>query len=370
VNQNAFCPGTILRLKILELRGNRAVIDFGGFQATADIKVPVVRGQELRVQVLECGRQLKMGVLNPGRHGSASTEAVSSRTASPMEVNLKRAQTDLKQIINQAGGSLADKSKDPFIINIIGRLNKYYESIDLTKEITSIVVRLTSYLKNSGVFFEKSLEHLILNSIDHANTLSSKQLANLPEIKHLFGRDLKANLLALNVLIEDREELQNLFSSRVLASLKNSISSLLTDIIQQQGRAVGRMDTLDPSPVFEYLLPLDPEGQTAKLKVYYQGKRHSMPKKGFRISLLLSMDRLGDLRTDFLLLDDVLTITFFVQEDSIKDTIQQNIAELQKLREGSLNQILMKVLVSEKKVSDFDREDIQPTGDRQVDLRV
>jgi hypothetical protein len=82
------------------------------------------------------------------------------------------------------------------------------------------------------------------------------------------------------------------------------------------------------------------------------------------------MDRLGDLRADFLLLNNDLTITFFVQQDSIRNMIQQNLPELQKPFDGSFNQILMKVVVSEKKISDFDREDIQPAGDRQVDLRV
>ena len=369
-NQNALNPGTILKLKIIDLRGDRAVIDFGNFRATADIKVPVVRGQELKVKILESGRQLKMGVLNPGHQGSTSTETGSSGIDRSLEVNLKKAQADLKQITAQAGGASAGKFSEDSIVNIFKSLASYYEPLDLTKDIASIVARLKSYLGNSGVFFEKSLEHLLLNATGSAGSLPSKQLANLPEIKHLFGRDLKANLLALTALIEGREELQKLFSSRMLALLKNSIGVLLKDIIQQQGRAVGRMDTLDPSPVFDYLLPLELDGQTAKLRVYYQEKRQSLDKRGFRISLLLSMDRLGDLRTDFLLMDDDLTITFFVQQDSIRNEIQQSLSELQKLLGGSFNQILIKAVVSEKKVSDFDSDHLQPAGDRQVDLRV
>jgi hypothetical protein len=247
-NQNALIPGTILKLKIIDLRGNRAVIDFGNFRATADVKVPVVRGQELQVKILESGRQLKMGVLNPGHQQSTSTETGSSGTDRPLEINLKKAQTDLKQIITQAGGASAGKFSEDFIVNIFKSLASYYEPIDLTKEITNIVSRLKSYLENSGAFFEKSLEHLLLNSIRNADSLPSKQLANLPEIKYLFGRDLKANLLALAAFIEGREELQKLLSFRELASLKNSINILLKDIIQQQNRAVGRLDTLDPPP--------------------------------------------------------------------------------------------------------------------------
>ena len=101
-----------------------------------------------------------------------------------------------------------------------------------------------------------------------------------------------------------------------------------------------------------------------------QGKKNSATKKEFRISLLLSMDRLGDLRTDFFLLDNDLAITFFVQKDSIYNKIKHHLPELQKLLESFFDQILMKVVVSEKKVSDFDHEDIRDTGDRQVDLRI
>ena len=82
------------------------------------------------------------------------------------------------------------------------------------------------------------------------------------------------------------------------------------------------------------------------------------------------MDRLGDLRTDFFLLDHDLTITFFVQNDSICSKIQHHLPELKELLESYFDQILLKVVVSEKKVSDFNHEDIRDSGDRQVDLRV
>ena len=130
------------------------------------------------------------------------------------------------------------------------------------------------------------------------------------------------------------------------------------------------MDSAEPFQVFTYVLPLKEGEQTARLKVYYQKKRKSGSQKGFRISVLLSLDRLGDLRTDFFLLEKDLTITFFVKEDSVKIKLQENFPELQELLHGFFNQILLKVIVSEKKVTDFDREDLQFAGDRRVDLRI
>jgi hypothetical protein len=370
LNANAFTPGSILKLKVLELKGDRALIDFGKFRAIADIKVPVNLGEELRVKVLESGRQLKMSVISPEPKNPLATEIPPGRFEAPATDSLKKAQTDLKQILNQAVASQADKSMPQSIINILSGLSAHFEPIDLTEVITKLIPRLKAYLENSGVFFEKSLENSILKSLGNSESVTPKQLADLPDVKNILDRDLKANLVALKFQIEDKEALQKFFTPRALATLNNSINSLLSDFTHQQGRAVGQLESAEPFQVFSLALPLKEGEQTARLKVYFQKKQKSGANKGFRISLLLSLDRLGDLRTDFFLLDKDLTITFFVKEDSAKVKIQENFLELQELLHGFFNQILLKVSVSEKKVMDFDREDFPVSGDRQVDLRI
>lgn len=153
-DQNTLKPGTILKLKILELRGDRALIDFGNFRATADIKVPVIRGQELRVRILESGSQIKMGVLRPEHKNPTEVDAVSSRKENPAEVSLKKAQTDIRQIIDQVRESQTSKLENQSIINILNRLNYYFQPVDLTKTITVLMSQLKSYLENSGVFLK------------------------------------------------------------------------------------------------------------------------------------------------------------------------------------------------------------------------
>ncbi|MBW2450037.1 MAG: hypothetical protein JRE92_06410 [Deltaproteobacteria bacterium] len=367
---NAFTPGSILNLKVLELRGDRALIDFGKFRATADIKVPVSLGEELRVKVLESGRQLKMSVISSESKNPLATELLAGHFKAPAADSLQKAQTDLKLILNQAMESQAGKSYPKFIINILNWLSYYFESFDLEKVVTKLIPQLKACLENAGVFFEKSLENSILKSLGSSEPETPKQLADLPEVKHIVDHDLKANLMALKSLIEDKAALQNFFTPRALATLHNSINSLLSDITHQQGRAVAQLDSAEPFQVFSFTLPLKEGAQTARLKVYFQKKQKSGANKGFRISLLLSLDRLGDLRTDFFLLDKDLTINFFVKEDSTKVKIQENFLELQELLHVFFNQIVLKVSVSEKKVIDFDHEDFQVNGDRQVDLRV
>jgi len=370
LNATAIKAGSILKLKILELRGDRALIDFGKFRATADIKIPVILGEELRVRVLESGPQLKMSVIGPESKKPLMTGILPERLEAPAADRLQKVQADLKQILDRVVASQTGKPIPQSIINILNSLNSHFEPIDLTEVIAKLIPRLRAYLENPGVFLEKYLEDSILKASGSSESVTAKQLADLPEVKHIFDRDLKANLMALKFLMEDKEVLQRFFTSRTMATLNNSINSLLSDIIQQQGRAVAQRDSAEPFQVFTYVLPLKDGGQTARLKVYYRKKQKSGSKNGFRISVMLSMDRLGDLRTDFFLLDKDLAITFFVKEEAVKVKIQENFLELQELLHVFFDQLRLKVMVSEKKVTEFDHEDLQISGNKRVDLRI
>jgi hypothetical protein len=367
---NAIVPGSTLKLKILELRGDRALIDFGNFRATADVKIPVTLGEELRVKVLASGEQLKMVVIRPEPETPLATERLPGRLEAPAADSLEKIQTDVKRILNQALDAQVGKSIPKSIINILNALNTYYEPIELKEAIAKLIPRLKSYLENSGVFFEKSLENSILKDLGSPEHTSQKSAADQPDVKHILNSDLKANLMALKFLMEDGQTLQKFFNARSLATLNKGINSLLDQITQQQGRAVSQLEAAEPFQVFTYLLPLNEEEQAARLKVYYKKKQQSGSEKGFRISLLLTLDRLGDLRTDFFLLDDELSINFFVKDDSTRVNLQNNLPELRELLHGFFGQIRLDVIVSKKKVMDFDREDLQITDQRRVDLRV
>ena len=168
----------------------------------------------------------------------------------------------------------------------------------------------------------------------------------------------------------EKETLSAIFGPRTLAMLKGAVDTLLSDISQQQGRAVSQLDSSDPFQVFTYTLPLKEGDPPAKLKVFYEKKQKSGSKKGFQISLLLSMDRLGDVRTDFYLLDNDLNLTFYVTKPAAMIAIQENYQELHDLLDGLFDQVRLKVRVSEKRVKDFERPVIQKTGSQQVDLRI
>ena len=54
--------------------------------------------------------------------------------------------------------TVVNRHHEKFFINILKGLNSNFEPIDLIEGITKLIPRLTSYLENSGIFFEKSIE--------------------------------------------------------------------------------------------------------------------------------------------------------------------------------------------------------------------
>jgi hypothetical protein len=369
-NMRAFAPGSTLQLKILELRGDRALIDFGNFRATADVKIPVTLGEELQVKVLSSGKQLKLAVISPEPKGPSAIEMPKGHLEATTAQNIQKLQADLKQMLSQVMGTQTEKKLPSSILNILDGLIIHFETIDLNKSLVELIPQLKSIIENSGIFFEKSLENLVLKYLVSADDTIPKSVADLPEAKRIFNHDLKANLLALRTLLEDGKVLQKFFSPKGLTILNNLVDNLLDNITQQQGRAIGQLKAADPFQVFTYLLPLKEQDQTAKLKIYHQKKHKSVDDKGFRISLLLSLDRLGDLRTDFFLLDRDLSLTFIVEDNGTKADLQEKLFELHEMLQGSFDQMRLNVIVSKKKVMDFDREDLQITGHRRVDLRI
>ena len=97
LNNVTLKPGHTLRLKVIELRGDRALIDFGQFRATADIKIPVTLGEELTVRILEAGKQLKLGIIGADQRSLIAPESMPNRLETISDEDLKRIQTDLKQ---------------------------------------------------------------------------------------------------------------------------------------------------------------------------------------------------------------------------------------------------------------------------------
>jgi len=370
LNMDMFKPGGILRLKVLELNGDRALVDFGKFRATADVKIPVTLGEELLVKVQAAGSQLKLRLLSPDPIKTLTPGSLGRSENYLTAESFKNILAELKPILNQALAPQNTASSPIQMLNIFNALNLHFEAFDLSKLAVEIAPQLKDYIENSGLFFEKHLERMIAKSTNYAESAAAKHTTDFIDPAALVARDLKANLLILKNSAENDPSLLNSLDSKSLATLRAGVDALLTDLAQQQGRAVKQWDSPEPCQVFSCALPLKDANQSAGLKIYYQKHSKTGAKKGIQISLLLSMDRLGDLRTDFFLLEKELKVTFFVRDRHTKTQLRQHCAELEELLRPFFDQLSLQFVVSEKKIKCFEHEDIHSVGDRKVDLRI
>jgi hypothetical protein len=367
---DALEPGTILKLKIIELKGDRALIDFGNFRSAAEIKIPVRLGEELTVRVLEAGKQLKLGVVTAGSKDFIAADSSGQRLEAVPNENLTKFYNDVARVLKPALDTTGHPKVPTSIFNVLDRLNAYYQPFELKDMIAQLLPRLRSHFEDSGIFFEKSLEQIISKVLADERGGSVTHLADLAEVKAVFNRDLKPNLVLLQHFIAEKETLSKIIGPKALSVLQSAVDALLSDINQQQGRAVRQQESADPFQVFSFTLPIKDREQTARLKVFYEKKQKSGPKKGFQISLLLSLGHIGDVRTDFFLVEKDLNINFFVTEPLTKVKIQDNFQELDDLLGGLFDHIHLKVHVSAQRVRDFDRAEIQMAGNQQVDIRI
>jgi hypothetical protein len=277
---------------------------------------------------------------------------------------------NLKQTLLHLLGSSDGPGLSGNLRRALELLNAYFESVDPQNRTSDISLRLMAYSRNSGVFFEKVLETVVKHIRHEAGSASTGQMSLHPEVQNVLNRDLKAILNALKHFIGEDPSIQRKLDSGPSGGLRHSIDFLLSDITRQQARAVRLIDAAEPFQIFSFSLPLAHNRHPARLKVYYPRKLKTGSQQGFQISLLLTMDHLGDVRSDLYLLERDLSVTFFVRSQSIGSKIKQVQAELQKLLRPFFNQTTLRVVVSEKKINEFEQQDDQITHDHRVDLRI
>jgi hypothetical protein len=104
--------------------------------------------------------------------------------------------------------------------------------------------------------------------------------------------------------------------------------------------------------------------------VYCPKKKKNGSSAGFKISVLLEMERIGEMRADFFLLKKDLTITFFIKDKVRKKQFEDNLAEIHEALAPFFDYLILKTVVAAKKVRDFHHEDSNFSKDRQIDLKI
>jgi hypothetical protein len=369
--QQVIKAGDVFRLKVVDVKDNqRALVDLGKFRALAEVNFPVKAGADLLVKVTGTEGQLRLQLID-----SESRAVVGSKNGSGQLKILSfelfdKIQSDIRQAAHQILKLPQSQLPPEHISRALAALDAHFESIDLNRNMEKWLPLLKSRLEETGLFFEKKLGDIIRQLADLPEPDLARELIRSPEIKKILTQDLKPVLLVLKEYLEIPDSISKTLDAKSLASFKGTLDMLLADISNQQSRAISRHELPDPFQAFSFVLPLKEDQKKAQLKLYCPKKKQNDSRAGFKISLLLDMDRIGEVRTDFFLMKKDLSITFFVKDEVSKTQFENHFEEISEPLNSLFDYLVLKAVVSEKKIQEFHHEDLDLGGDRQIDLRV
>jgi hypothetical protein len=213
-------------------------------------------------------------------------------------------------------------------------------------------------VENSGIFFEKKLNDIMTKLSEASARMRSIQtLDQLPEIRTIIENDLKPNLLQLREFLNNEKLASQIGDQKTLESIRNAVEDLLSNISNQQSRAVEQQTQQNPVQMFSFHIPIKGEENPAELKVFYnRGRKKDSPEE-FKLSLFLEMDKIGEVRSDFFQLKEDLTITFYVKDDGIKEYFDHHLHEVEEALGPVFENLELNVIVSRKKIAEFEAEE-------------
>lgn len=144
---------------------------------------------------------------------------------------------------------------------------------------------------------------------------------------------------------------------------------MLSEIVDQQTNP----RQTDPNQLFHvvlYDLPIRDGRRNGMLKMYFPKKGRGRHRNSFRLSLLLSLDRLGDIRSDFVLREKELTLMFFVAHQRTETLVSAHLENIKKTLATFFPRVFVSVTLAEQKLQEFETDFLQVSGDRQIDMRV
>jgi hypothetical protein len=414
---HALTPGDTLKGRITGFeRDGLHLVDFGRFKAFTKIDIPVRQGQLVPLTVLKSDDGLALtvspganrssaagtlppvpvdrmadgqikaaavGARNEAAHqsplppqpthsqalsGSGSGGHLSSPTSADMVLLGKQIQ-HLLEGVNPAGQASPLSLPAP-LAQALANLQQIINPTSAVGDIEQLAARIKDFIDNSGLYFEKRMETAIQGVLERPQSLPADQRSGQTTISDVMRNDLKPNLLKIRQFLDGQPLDVKAADRPILEILKPMVQRSLFNIEQQQTLATEKPGDTETFQAFSHLLMLSENPRNARLNVYYAKKGRDDAHKTPRVSLLLEMDRMGAVRTDLWMVDNNLNITFFVQQEDIKSAIDAESRHIHEMLGELFNTVGISVVVNQKKIDDFDGEDLSVPNQGQVDLNI
>jgi len=371
LEKDTLSVGDNLLGRVLEIKNSgKALIDFGKFRALARTQSPVREGDVIDVKVLEKGIPIRLGLNTPAQEISQETKKKPSLIQFPSKNILEKLQSETKKILDHTNGILKGKAVPVYVKDILAKIAAHFGPMNISKNNSNLGSQLKSYIENSGIFFEKKIENVIIKSFETNEKTSPKELRESPEIRDIIKKDLKPNILVLKDFLDRNGLMFKILGAKNLEAFRSTVERLLAEMVTQQGDSTVRHDRLESAHTLTYALPLEKNDQRAKLKVYYSKKNKGTSEEGFKVSLLLAMDKIGQIRTDFFLMDKDLNITFFVNDPKIKEFVDDHSEKIVGSLRNHFKRLTLNVIISVNEIEEFEMKDPGVMSAGIVDLRV
>jgi hypothetical protein len=357
--------------KVLELKGDsRAMVDFGRFRALSDLGFPVKEGEIIHVKIMDKGVPLRLRRYGAQTQlGSKPPKRLALGGFPPRDL-LRELQTHMRQVLPDTGRIQMGRPALKAFHSALENLLSQFEPIRLKRPVSDIHGQLRQFIQNSGVFYEKKLEKIVDKFMHLKADSSTRDAGELVEIKNAAQKDSKANLLMVRNFLAGKEGLLKSLGAHDQEGLRNAVEKLLTETVTRQTDTALKPLRSETVQVFTYLIPVKELEQDAKVKVYYPRKGQQKSQNGFKISLLLTMEKVGSIRTDLFLEERNLAVDFFVTEPEVEAYVDTHLNDLRHALGESFDRLSLRVSLSEQKIEDFEFEDISLSSDSLIDVKV
>jgi hypothetical protein len=356
--------GRVIRIE----NDGRVLMDFSQFKALTEVPIKVSVGQTLPLEIVKTGNPLTMRIVYPkapllDQIQSQATQHSSSVFSPKL---MQQITFDLKILDNALTDIKATAVTNTNIQSALKALETLFAGLDLNSDSKTLAADIQTLIENSGLFYEKRVAMILENLLNGSIDMQGLQ----GEIRALIHSDFKPNahflLEFLNTLDQEALDLDETAKKRLQSALKE----MLTDLQQQQKLAVKRFSSDDPLQIFQLSLPFQEKREAIKLKFYFTKKQARDSQSHPRISLLLDLKHLGLVRSDFLLIQRDLAVTFYVGSADIKEYFETQMEPVKKVLEDLFDTVALTVRVSEQKIKAFDGLSFEIDHDHKLDVRI
>lgn len=211
---------------------------------------------------------------------------------------------------------------------------------------------------------------------DPQNAVQDERRPDTPPettVRTMVGRDVKGQLMILRDFLASSPEsraLADILTEKETTFLRDAVQRLLTHVEGQQERAVQRSGENDVFQVFTHWIPVESQPSPVQLKVYYPRKKKTGEGQHQKVALLLDLDRLGMLRVDLAMIERTLRIDFYVTSEDVRRAIAAEADEVAGSLKAKFEQVFITTHLSERKITEFEREDRDTAAVGRIDIQA